>query len=89
MTFSLILTLLLGDAHGAERSQSVRAAFVRENPCPATGLTYGRCPGYAVDHRIPLCFYGPDAAWNMQWMTVEEHKAKTILDRKVCKWDGK
>jgi hypothetical protein len=37
-------------SHGTiKRSRAARAAFVREHPCPSTGKTRGRCPGYIVD----------------------------------------
>jgi hypothetical protein len=58
------------------RRASARAAFRRENPCPATGLTAGRCPGFVIDHITALKRGGPDEPSNMQWQTVQEAKAK-------------
>ena len=69
------------DAHGRiERSQSARAAFKREHPCPATQQPKGPCPGYIIDHVIALKRGGADAPANMQWQTVEEAKAKDRVE---------
>ncbi len=86
---AIALALSLPADAAQKRSQAVARAFQLENPCPSTGKTKGRCPGYERDHRIPLCFYGPDEAWNLTWKTIREHREKTKLDIKVCKWDGK
>lgn len=57
------------DAHGAlKRRADVIAAFRKAHPCPATGQTKGACPGWAIDHVIPLICGGCDAVTNMQWM---------------------
>jgi hypothetical protein len=47
-----------------------------EHPCPSTGKTSGRCPGYVVDHVNPLECGGADAPSNMQWQTKAAAKAK-------------
>lgn len=74
-------TAIHRDAHGRiERSQSARAAFKREHPCPATHLPTGPCPGYIIDHVIALKRGGPDTPTNMQWQTVEEAKAKDRIE---------
>ena len=65
------------DAHGRiERSGAARAAFKREQPCPATQKPTGQCPGYIIDHVIALKRGGADSPANMQWQTVVEAKAK-------------
>lgn len=87
---AIILALSLPAEAAQKRSQAVARAFQLENPCPSTGKTKGRCPGYERDHRWPICFHdGPDAVWNLQWLTIQEHREKTRLDIKVCKWDGR
>jgi len=53
-----------------------RRAFQRTNPRPATGRTSGACPGYVVDHIVPLKRGGADEPGNMQWQTVADAKAK-------------
>jgi hypothetical protein len=68
-----------------ERSSSQRAAFVRQNPCPATGEARGKCPGWVVDHIVPLCADGPDHPSNMQWQDVESAKAKDSNERQQCR----
>ena len=67
-----------------ERGAAQRAAFVREYPCPATGQPRGPCPGYVVDHIIPLCGGGADAPSNMQWQTIEDGKLKDKEERTQC-----
>lgn len=40
------------------------------------GKTKGRCEGYIIDHVVPLKHGGADSLSNMQWLTIEENKAK-------------
>ena len=69
------------DAHGRiERSGAARAAFKREHPCPATQQPKGPCPGYVIDHVVPLKRGGADRPSNMQWQTVEDAKAKDRVE---------
>jgi hypothetical protein len=67
-----------------KRSQNAVRQFKREHPCPANGHRKGPCPGYVVDHIIPLACGGKDAPTNMQWQTVEEAKLKDKWERKGC-----
>lgn len=64
-----------------KRSASVRRDFMRSHPCPSTGKTSGRCPGYIIDHVQALECGGPDSATNMQWQTTADAKAKDKLER--------
>lgn len=50
--------------------------FRKLHPCPSTGNTTGACPGYVIDHIVPLKRGGADRPENMQWQTKEEAKAK-------------
>jgi hypothetical protein len=72
-------------ATAAERRSAERAAFVRENPCPSTGERKGRCPGWVVDHVVPLCAGGADAPANMQWQTLQESRRKDVEERRLCR----
>ena len=67
------------------RSSWSRVQFRAATPCPLTGETIGACPGFVVDHVIPLCACGPDYAHNMQWQTKEDARAKDKLERKQCR----
>lgn len=65
------------DSHGKiARSPQALQQFKKAHPCPATGKTYGACPGYVVDHVIPLKRGGADAPGNMQWQTKAAAKEK-------------
>lgn len=65
------------DRHGRiKRSEGAKRRFQQSNPCPLTGKTSGGCPGYQIDHKVPLSKEGADTPSNMQWLTDEQHKAK-------------
>jgi hypothetical protein len=59
-----------------KRSTAPRTQFKKLNPCPATGLSRGACPGYVIDHIHPLKRGGADHPGNMQWQTRAEAKEK-------------
>jgi hypothetical protein len=70
------------DSHGRiKRSEAAKNAFKHQQPCPSTGRTSGRCPGYVIDHVNPLECGGADAPSNMQWQTVADGKAKDKTER--------
>lgn len=72
------------DADGSiHRSTAVINAFKRLHPCPATGVTTGACPGWAIDHVIPLASCGCDAVYNMQWLpnSIKSAAGKDAKDR--------
>lgn len=58
------------------RSSQARHDFMKSNPCPSTGRTSGACPGFVVDHVVPLKRGGADNPGNMQWQTTRAAKAK-------------
>lgn len=70
------------DSHGRiKRSRAARDGFMRQHPCPSTGKTSGRCPGYVVDHVHALECGGADAPSNMQWQMMAAAKAKDRTER--------
>jgi hypothetical protein len=62
------------------RRADVLRAFKRHHPCPSTGKTSGPCPGFAIDHVIPLANGGCDSVHNLQWLP---HELKSCP--RVCK----
>jgi hypothetical protein len=75
--------VLLADQCEARSAYQVRK-FRHDHACPATGKTTGTCPGYVVDHVIPLCAGGPDKPANMQWQTKAESYKKDGQERAYC-----
>ena len=76
------------DEHGRiARSREVLQYFRNIYPCPATGLTTGACPGWAIDHVIPLACGGCDNIENMQWLktSIKSCKGRECKDR----WERK
>ncbi len=85
---TVVLALLSGlsDASAKERrSAAVGREFQRQHPCPSTGQTSGRCPGYVKDHIEPLACGGLDAVSNLQWQTTADAKAKDRWERQGCR----
>ena len=58
------------------RSASVLSAYRKIYPCPSTGKFTGACPGWAVDHSVPLDKGGCDAVINMTWLPEEIKSCK-------------
>lgn len=85
MVFIFGLCIALSAIGEIKRSKSAVREFKKNNPCPATGLIQKSCHGYEVDHIIALCSGGADTPDNMQWLSVETHKAKTSIDVKACR----
>lgn len=62
-------SVVLRDAQGKiARDARAVSAFRKRWACPSTGEHTGACPGWAVDHVIPLACGGRDVVWNMQWL---------------------
>lgn len=66
------------------RSYAAKAEFKRLNPCPAMVKKRGPCPGWEIDHVVPLKCKGDDLPSNMQWLTVADHKDKTRREARLC-----
>lgn len=67
------------------RSKKVLREFVKQQACPSTGQHRLPCPGYHIDHIHPLKCLGLDDVDNLQWLSIEEHKAKTRAEAKQCR----
>lgn len=80
----LLAVLSVGVMAGGYRSAKAKHDFKSAQPCPATGKSRGACPGWVIDHVIPLACGGADAPSNMQWQTLEDAKAKDKWERKSC-----
>lgn len=50
------------------RSAKVKAAFRKLVPCPSTGNISGSCPGWQINHTVPLICNGCDSVWNLSWV---------------------
>lgn len=83
--FLLIGALIVVPLFALGRDPGQVRKFRAENPCPATGKTRGACPGWVVDHRIPLCAGGKDAPSNMQWQDKRASYQKDYLERWICR----
>lgn len=75
--------VLAGDA--TPRHRAPVTAYRKTHPCPSTGLTDGACPGFVVDHIVPLCWGGADDPINMSWEEVQESYRKDVFERAACK----
>lgn len=85
MQAALLALVFVEAALATERSPAQRAAFVRDNPCPSTQAARDACPGWVVDHVVPLCAGGADHPANMQWQTKAEAKAKDADEHRQCR----
>lgn len=77
--------LLVATAHAAPRSSTAVRQFKAQQPCPATGARRGPCPGYIVDHLVPLCIGGTDHPSNLQWQTVADARVKDRAELAQCR----
>lgn len=75
----------LARAEPTPRSPRTVVLFKRLHPCPATDLPRGPCPGWIVDHVIPLCARGKDDPSNMQWQRRADALAKDRTERAACR----
>lgn len=63
------------------RDYTVVYAFKKRWVCPSTKQPNGSCPGWSVDHVIPLANGGCDVVWNMQWLPNEIKSASGTLPK--------
>ncbi len=80
-----LFALLTGDSSAAARSKSVIRQFKAAHPCPSTALPHGPCPGWIIDHIVPLCLGGADALNNLQWQTIADARTKDRSERAACR----
>lgn len=65
------------------RRADVLSAFRKMWSCPSTGSKTGACPGWYMDHVIPLSCGGIDAVTNLQWLPEATWRDKSKWERKV------
>jgi hypothetical protein len=84
--YKLIITFLIVAISQSvdARSMAVRQQFKNLHPCPSTGQSKGRCPGWIIDHIEALACGGADSPSNMQWQSVSDAKAKDKWERVGC-----
>lgn len=76
-------TVMRVDSGATMRSKKVIAKFKELYACPSNGNHSGACPGWAIDHVIPLACGGRDAVYNMQWLpaTIKSASGSDKKDR--------
>ncbi len=84
LALALVAVLALPAFAETPRNPATVRAFRKANPCPSTGNRSGPCPGFVVDHRIPLCAGGPDDVRNMAWQASADAKWKDGVERALC-----
>lgn len=82
----LAVALLLAVTDASARDARQVRLFRHTHPCPATQSIKGACPGYVVDHIVPLCAGGADDTGNMQWQEYRVSLAKDKDERALCRW---
>jgi hypothetical protein len=78
-----VLATLAATSAIARDPKQVRA-YRSAHPCPVTQQTTGPCPGWVVDHIIPLCAGGADHPSNLRWLERETARIKDPRDASTC-----
>lgn len=65
------------------RDYKVVIEYKKIHPCPSTGLHYGACPGWSLNHNCPLACGCVDAVWNLSWMRNDVKKIVDGYERKI------
>lgn len=89
MKYVLLLTALCFafPSYAAKKHTSTteKRHFAAAHPCPGTGKPVPSCPGYVLDHVVPLCAGGEDKATNMQWQEVGPASYKDKIEWAYCR----
>lgn len=85
MKAMLMLVLIMLSAAAMARDRGEVRLFRSHNPCPVTQRTTGACPGFVVDHIIPLCAGGLDSPSNMQWQPRAQSREKDKIEIRYCR----
>lgn len=85
MRLSILLFLLALSASIFARDRGEVRLFRATHPCPATGQIQAKCPGYVVDHVIPLCAGGRDRVDNMQYQPLAQSRLKDKIEIRYCR----
>lgn len=75
------------------RSSAVLRDFKKLHPCPLDVLglrpePLPSCPGWILDHPLPLACGGCDVVGNLQWLPEAMWRAKSLWERKVYGGNG-
>lgn len=81
---ALLLVACSAEPARQHRSPAAKHQFRVAHPCPTNPSPRGPCPGWIVDHVVPLACGGPDEPANMQWQTTADAKAKDRWEREGC-----
>lgn len=71
------------------RSTTEITHFKKHNVCPSTHTYSTSCPGYVVDHAMPLCLGGSDKEDNMQYQEYKDSLKKDAAEKTICAYYAK
>lgn len=85
-TLIAIVGVMLAGGDVLARSRAPVRKFYKLAACPSTMQIAPPCPGYVVDHVMPLCSGGADDPSNMQWQEKAESLQKDRIEIAFCRW---